>query len=74
MKSDSVDEQKAKMPSPLPNPGKDETMIVINGEDSGVFVNLIDKRNIPDHIKPDELPKDELRSLIRQQLEYYFSR
>ncbi|XP_046859159.1 la-related protein 4B-like [Xenia sp. Carnegie-2017] len=74
MKSDSADEQKAKMPSPLPNPGKDETMIVINGEDSGVFVNLIDKRNIPDHIKPDELPKDELRSLIRQQLEYYFSR
>ena len=68
-------EPKEQMPSPLPTPGGDGGVIVNGGEPS-VFVepHAGARQNIPEHIKPDELPKDELRTFVRQQLEYYFSR
>ena len=68
-------DSKEEMPSPLPNPSGDGTVIVNGGEPS-VFgePHAGARQNIPEHIKPDELPKDELRTLVRQQLEYYFSR
>ncbi|CAB3992916.1 la-related CG11505 isoform X1 [Paramuricea clavata] len=68
-------EPKEQMPSPLPTPGGDGGVIVNGGEPS-VFVEprAGARQNIPEHIKPDELSKDELRTLVRQQLEYYFSR
>jgi hypothetical protein len=60
------------MPSPLPSEGG----VIVNGGEPSVFVepHAGARQNIPEHIKPDELSKDELRSLVRQQLEYYFSR
>ena len=57
-------EGKEEMPSPLPNPSSKEG-VMVNGGESNVFV---------EPHKPDGLPKDELRTLVRQQLEYYFSR
>lgn len=70
-------DQKGNMPSPQvsPNFGVDAD-IMVNGGEPSVFAepHAGARQNIPEHIKPDELPKDELRTLVRQQLEYYFSR
>ena len=65
-------EPKEEMPSPLPSEGS----VIVNGGEPSVFVepHAGARQNIPEHIKPDELPKDDLRTLVRQQLEYYFSR
>lgn len=87
-KSEVYPEQEtvAEMPSPQPisNPtitgsGNGGLGVTINGNEPSVFSDVpgnsgIVRQSIPDHIKPDQLPKDELRSLVRQQLEYYFSR
>ncbi|XP_028393125.1 la-related protein 4-like [Dendronephthya gigantea] len=70
-------DRKDDMPSPQvsPNIGVDAD-IMVNGGEPSVFAepHIGARQNIPEHIKPDELPKDELRTLVRQQLEYYFSR
>ena len=73
------EEPVAEMPSPQPiaSPPLSGGGITINGNEPSVFADStsgITRQSIPEHIKPDQLSKDELRSLVRQQLEYYFSR
>lgn len=75
------DPKEEEMPSPqlLPNSSTSSAdRGVVNGGEPSVFVEPVAhagaRQNIPEHIKPDELPNDELRTLVRQQLEYYFSR
>ena len=68
-------------PQPLSSPRHKATAVTldVNGKEPSFFSestpNLLAHHDhgFPDHIKPDKLSEDELRSLARQQLEYYFS-